>query len=212
MLWVGHGILQVWSIRFLSGLTITQLSADKGSFFLNADGMGSNKEQMIISLLVAGTGKFVGITCVFLERLVSIHYKKEEGCEMKLWRWAFLSSVILLLGLWLGVKAQDPRVYCLAKFGSDPFAACPLGCVCDMRFPPRNGYCCGTIEVHGVPHCCVYSHAQEIYPCFYESTLVSCGYAACGYCGDLTLATPGECNTNYLDPGYASCMEWAQAD
>lgn len=43
MLWVGHGILQVWSIRFLSGLTITQLSADKGSFFLNADGMGSNK-------------------------------------------------------------------------------------------------------------------------------------------------------------------------
>jgi hypothetical protein len=22
---------------------------------------------------------------------------------------------------------------------------------------------------------------------------------------------PGECNTNYLDPGYASCIEWAQA-
>jgi hypothetical protein len=21
----------------------------------------------------------------------------------------------------------------------------------------------------------------------------------------------GECNTNYLDPGYASCIEWAQA-
>ena len=77
MLLAGLGILQGWSIQFLSGLIIMQVSADKGLFFLNADGMGSSKEQMIISSLAVGTEKFVGITCVFLGHLVLIRCREK---------------------------------------------------------------------------------------------------------------------------------------
>jgi len=129
----------------------------------------------------------------------------------KLWRWAFLSSLVLLFGLWLGVRAQN-LANCLANFGPDPWAPCPFGCVCDMRFPPRNGYCCGTITVHGVPHCCIYNRAQKIYPCFIEYTLVPCGYAGCGWCGDVTSIAMGTCNDNYYDPGYATCFMWVDGE
>jgi hypothetical protein len=134
--------------------------------------------------------------------------------------WRFLVgffSVIFSYQLGIVVKAHPPEQHCLAQYGYDPHAGCPVlwgqQCWCDTNALPRPGYCCATVIAHEETHCCVYNNAPEVYPCRLPDGS-ACGYAGCTDpngpgCGN-PYAVVGECEDDPTLPSYASCREVPQ--
>ena len=127
---------------------------------------------------------------------------------MKLRNWAFLFAFAVLLWLWVFVGAQNLQ-NCRDRFGNNPWADCPEGCYCNTQGQPMRGRCCGTITLRGEPFCCIYLNTQPLYPCIVQSPLpYPCGYARCGYCGDVSSIEHGQCDSNYKSPSYATCLPY----
>lgn len=124
---------------------------------------------------------------------------------MKLQKQLFF-TILSVVGLLVVISAQNLQ-NCRDRFGNNPWADCPPGCYCNTNQQLPRGYCCGEIVLHGVSFCCIYPNAQVTYPCYYNGTTIRCGYAACGYCGNVQRIVMGECCQDYSSIAYAACLE-----